>query len=405
MNLASRRRRLFVAALVGAVLLLLEGLAHLAMALLARDPRFDFTPVHERMREMQEGVRELLDSQGEALVALDDELGWVYAADYRSRLYSSNSFGLRGRREYTRLPPEGGLRIAAFGDSFVHGNEVSDAECWSAQLEAADPRIEVLNYGVGGYGTDQALLYSERRGRELGATVAVLGFVEVDYARNVNRFRRFLAVHELPLFKPRFALRPGASGADALELIPNPFPGAETLRDLLREPSLVRRAAERDWFYAPLIWSNPLYDWLGLVRLASTVASDAWRAQLRPDGLYRGGRLNTDSEAFAVLVALVERFARGAGERGQHAVLMIFPGRESDVWGEPPRTYQPLLERAAGLASLHVLDLADALRRDGAVSPANWLEPSRHFGPEANHTVALALRELVLAEGWLPAAD
>ena len=104
MTLASRRRRLFVAALAAGLLLGLEGFAHLAMALLARDPRFDFTPVRERIREMQDGLRELLDSQGEALVALDDELGWVYAADYRSELYSSNSFGLRGRREYRPTP-------------------------------------------------------------------------------------------------------------------------------------------------------------------------------------------------------------------------------------------------------------------------------------------------------------
>ena len=375
-----------------------EGLAYLAIAWLGDDLRFDFTKVADRQRQMQSRVGDLLDAQGEALLQLDDELGWVYRADYRGELYSSNSLGLRGRREYAPEPPDGVLRIAAFGDSFVHANEVGDDESWSARLEDLDPRIEVPNYGVGGYGTDQALLYYARRGQELSAQVVALGFVEVDYARNVNRFRRFLSVHELPLFKPRFVL--GEGGDRALELIPNAFPGADSMRILLDDPDAVRRSAERDWFYQPLVWSNPLYDHVALVRLLSTLLSEAWRARLRPDGLYRGAQLNPDSEAFVMLVALVERFTALAEQRGQHFVLVIFPSRDEDVWGEGPPAYQPLLEALDGRHT--ALDLAASLRDDPQITPSNLRLAGRHYGPEANATLAREMRRLAIERGWLP---
>lgn len=395
-----RRLALFACLMSVGLLVVFEGLAHVAIWALSTDARFDFTPVRDRQAEMQASVGTLLEAQGEALLQLDDELGWLYAPNYRGDLYSSNSEGLRGQREYPSAPSEGTLRIAAFGDSFIHANEVADEDGWSARLEALDPRVEALNYGVGGYGTDQALLYYQRRGLELDPDVVVLGFVEVDYARNVNRFRRFLSVHELPLFKPRFLIAHGDTRETALELVPNAFPGAESMRVLLEDADAVRQSAEHDWFYEDLVWSNPLYDHVGLVRLLSTLVSEAWRARLRPDGLYRDGQLNTDSEAFAVLVSVIERFAEIAEERGQQFVLVIFPARDADIWSDSPPAYQPLLD---ALDDRHiVLDLAGPLRDDPAVTPANLRRASRHYGPEANATLARAMQHLAIDQGWLP---
>lgn len=400
-----RHRLVFALILLGVLALILEGFAYAALGLLRADSRFDFTPIAERQRELVGKVEELLAAQGDGLLALDDELGWVYRPDYRGELYSSNALGMRGRRDYAESVPEGTLRIAAFGDSFVHANEVADDEAWSFQLEEIDPAVEVLNYGVGGYGTDQALLYYERRGEELDPSVVLLGFVEVDYARNVNRFRRFLSVHELPLFKPRFADPVEREGA--LELIPNPFPDAAAMETLLREPDRVRGASEGDWFFEPIEWSNPLYDRLASVRLFSTLWADVWRARLRPDGLYRDGVLNTDSEPYRVLVAIIDRFAELAAARGQAFVLVIFPGGDAQIFGDETPAYQPLLDRYVGVADgaeppVRVLDLAPSLRNDPAVDATNLRRASGHYGPEANHTVARSIHALLADEGWLP---
>src|SRR5262249_47022611 len=110
---------------------------------------------NEIFREQTTLIRELLDSRIEQLHEIHPVLGWRYAAIYRKGLNRLNAAGLRSDHEYQKTPPSGLLRIAAFGDSFVYGSEVDGKEAWPAVLEQ-NRRIEVLNYGVPGYGTDQA---------------------------------------------------------------------------------------------------------------------------------------------------------------------------------------------------------------------------------------------------------
>jgi hypothetical protein len=51
--------------------------------------------------------------------------------------------------------------ISVYGDSFTFSDEVSDAEAWP-NLLAEELRCEVRNYGVSGYGVDQAVLRFEK---------------------------------------------------------------------------------------------------------------------------------------------------------------------------------------------------------------------------------------------------
>ena len=375
----------------------LELLAHFALVLLAHDSRFDFTPISERLARQSAQLEKIL-AGGERLLMLDAELGWVYARGRSVDIYSINAQGVRARRTYSARPPAGVLRVAAFGDSFVHGLEVNDEAAWSAQVEQMDPRVEVLNYGVGGYGTDQALLAYRRLGQQLDPSVVVLGFPEVDLLRNLSRYRVFHDWRDLPLFKPRFVL--GEHGE--LRLVPSPFPGEPGARRVLAEPRLALEAGVGDGLFEPLVWRNPLYDHSQFVRLASTIASRAWRSRLRPDRYYVGGEMNRRTEAFPLLVAIVRAFAREVENAGDTFIFIIFPNRDEDIWGRGRRAYAPLVESLPGIT---ILDLADALRADPQLTPANLREPSDHYSPLANRAVARAVLELLRARGLLaPAA-
>ena len=386
-------RLLFGAVTIAMVLGALELLSWAALALLGRDSRFDFTPIAARLEEQSRKLEEIL-AGGDRLVALDDELGWVYSPNQSSDLYSTNSRGLRGKREYAPRPAAGVLRVAAFGDSFVFGNEVRDEDAWSRQAERIEPRVEVLNYGVGGYGTDQSLLLYRRRGQELAPQVVVLGFPEVDLPRNVNRYRRFLGAHDLPLFKPRFQLDPHGE----LRVIPNPFSGEAAVRRVLEDPRLVLEAGVDDELFEPWVWRNPLYDRSGLVRLVSTIGSRAWHSRLSADRLHRGGEMSRDSRAFAILVAIVRAFAREVENAGGSFVLMIFPALDQDIWGSARRSYAPLVEALPGIT---ILDLADALRADPELTPENLRAAGGHYSEAANAATGRALLELLRARGLL----
>jgi hypothetical protein len=235
-----------------------------------------------------------------------------------------------------------------------------------------------------------------RRGAELGAGVALLGFVEVDYARNLNRYRRFRSAHELPLFKPRFRL----DDDGGLVLLPSPFPGIDALARLIDEPRAALEAAPGDWFYDPLVWRNPLYDVLRIVRLSSTLASAVWRSRVSADRLYSGGRMNPNAEGFRLLVALVERFAAQCASAGQRAALVVFPSRDADVWGTGERAYAPLLDALAP-AGIRVVDLADGLAAAPGLDPSTLWAPGRHYSAAGNAVVARALHGALRDAGWL----
>jgi hypothetical protein len=141
---------------------------------------------------------------------LDSALGWRYRAGFRKGGDAISAQGLRADRVYAARPAAGVVRVAAFGDSYVYGNEVGNDDSWPTQLERSAPDVEVLNYGVGGYGVDQAYLRYLAEGRALAPQVVIIGFAPVDLPRLVNRYRRFLDDRELALAKPRFVLRGGA---------------------------------------------------------------------------------------------------------------------------------------------------------------------------------------------------
>lgn len=166
--------------------------------------------------------------------------GWTLAPNLKNlpvfsgKSLSSNSRGLRGSREYaerrqlaTPTDTAQPLRIALFGDSFTFGEDVSDDETFGAQLErllgASGSPVEVLNFGVHGYGHDQMLLYLRETLPLYHPDVVLLGYVSDDSLRNLTTFRDYA--------KPRFRLR---SGELHLEGVPVPPPEALIAREKWR---------------------------------------------------------------------------------------------------------------------------------------------------------------------------
>ena len=59
---------------------------------------------------------------------MDAELGWTVKPSGHSEEYRANSEGIRSDVSYSDAPAPGVLRIATFGDSFTHGDEVANAK-------------------------------------------------------------------------------------------------------------------------------------------------------------------------------------------------------------------------------------------------------------------------------------
>jgi hypothetical protein len=117
---------------------------------------------------------------------------------FGKKILSSNSKGLRGKAEYPYERTGGEQRIVVLGDSFTFGEEVSDDETYSHDLQASLPSTEILNLGVQGYGHDQMLMYLKEEGVKYHPDVVVVGFAYLDIYRNIESFFAYA--------KPRFEL-------------------------------------------------------------------------------------------------------------------------------------------------------------------------------------------------------
>lgn len=109
----------------------------------------------------------------------------VYSAD--GILHQANSDGFRDR-EYTLIKTPGTKRIIFLGDSIVYGYGVERKDAIPEQLERAynqaGKKVEVLNFGVAGYDTEQEVEFLKTKGLKYKPDTVVLGYTlnDVRYA-------------------------------------------------------------------------------------------------------------------------------------------------------------------------------------------------------------------------------
>ena len=102
-----------------------------------------------------------------------------------------NSSGLRDR-EHSKSKPPGAFRIAVLGDSYAEAMQVPmEAAFWRVlelKLQACrafDGRqVEVINFGVGGYGTAQEILALRHRAWAYSPDLVLLAFLSGNDVRN-----------------------------------------------------------------------------------------------------------------------------------------------------------------------------------------------------------------------------
>lgn len=94
--------------------------------------------------------------------------------------------------------------IDMYGDSFTYGLDVEDADAWPSKL-SENLRCRVRNFGVVGYGTDQAFLRYEQQS-SMHSKIVVLNHLSEDILRNVNQFNNLIYPNPQFALKPRFII-------------------------------------------------------------------------------------------------------------------------------------------------------------------------------------------------------
>jgi hypothetical protein len=324
----------------------------------------------QRLERMRKGV----GSNG-VVNRFSARYGWANVAggsgQHQGLPVSFNAIGARGSKPVGDEPPEGALRLACYGESFTFGSEVGDGDTWPAQLDVdAAGALEVVNLGVGGWGTDQALMRYRDTRDELAPDVVLMGLLSENIARNVNRLRPVYSPKTRePLVKPRFILVDGA-----LELVPQPYATEVDLYQAAVDGSLGIDMAPHEW-WAP---KSDGGGWSGAL-----AALNSRKETQRRQGWFREW-LRVDGEPYQITLALMETFHREAEVDGvRFAGVILFP-TSGDI-GDPKRKLTELgkvLEQR-GIPYLDLYDLVRARKDRG-----EKVYGKSHFTPEANGEVA-----------------
>ena len=187
---------------------------------------------------------------------LDKELGYVprpgakgWSVKERESYERINSAGLRDR-EHALARPDGVIRIAVVGDSFAEAKQVAESDAfWSVMerslnlaLEKTGRRVEVLNFGVAGYGLSQDyLVIRDKLWRYDPQLVILTGTLHSLILHNSRKFPTGGAEGPVPYFE----LRDGALTLDQ------------------------NTERQRAVFVAPSAWDDRMADWTNASRVLS----------------------------------------------------------------------------------------------------------------------------------------
>lgn len=142
------------------------------------------------------------------MMALDPVLGWRHPRGVTREFTNEagetvlNVLNAQGNRGpvASPQPPDSTVRILALGDSFTEGWGVGENDLITTVLATAEPGLEVVNAGVGGYGTVQHYRYLSAEGLRYRPDLVLLLVYENDFTDNVRP--------NLPEFGPRpYAIR------------------------------------------------------------------------------------------------------------------------------------------------------------------------------------------------------
>ena len=350
--------------------------------------------------------------EGSYLVS-DAELGWTVGPSRRSRDYNRQlveqylaRVGKEGRAGYPGgvarsgassgegiylssaegiRSPQAGMsfetmpvrrRIALVGDSFTFGLEVVYEETWGHQLEMAlGPDFQILNFGVDGYGVDQAYMRYQRDVVPWLPEVVILGVISHDLRRTMCIYG-FLCFpgFEMPFAKPRFVLK-----GHELALLNVPLPRAASLfgkRSIAELPFI-----EDDISFRKEEWDGHAYDRSYVVRFL--------RSRFSP---WMTTRPTVTEEALrAVNGEIFRTFFRMVRANGSTPLVVVFPSRADFIseGGRRAGVAREVLE-ASGIP---YRDMTECVRE---VSPGERFE-ALHYSARTNLAVARCLEDSVRA--------
>lgn len=273
--------------------------------------------------------------------------------------------------------------VSLYGDSFTEGAWVDNEHAWSNVLSLL-LNCRVANYGVSGYGTDQAYIRFLDN-HEDQAKVVILGYISENLMRNVNQLRNLISPSTKCFLKPRFTL----DERGQLNLIPIPLLTKREYNTLRKNPGAV---LSHEYFLpggkSGFQRMRFPYTW-GIIKIFPIIYRNLLLHRPTFFDLYQSGN---SSKAMDVTVGIMREFSREARERGKQPLILIIPTlfdikayHQSGKW-----VYQPVVDLLLK-QKLAFIDSGPAISHYLGGAPVETLYPmekKNHFSNKGNEILA-----------------
>ena len=314
-------------------------------------------------------------------------LGWNLPKERQGKL---------GNRKGKSYPQKEVYSIKAFGDSFTQSTG-DDMHTWESYLEDLTG-FECLNYGVAGYGTDQALL--KYKIVKVPTKYTLLCIMDENIARCMNHYRGFYIKGNFYV-KPRYKY---SQETDSIYFIPNPMQNLEDLKRL-QDPQYVKTLKKNDdwyqrmekfnspknvyWPASVFVWDH--LDYLKLFFIKKFTPSFENLTSLDKHYIF----YRRDSQGMIIMKYILDEFIREAESRNEIPVVVIFPFIKTmkllDKYEK--LAYQPLIDYLEEI-DLYFIDFSNIFIEQKDYLDM-YLSPDTHFSDQGNQVVAHFLADFI----------
>ncbi|MCF6268812.1 MAG: SGNH/GDSL hydrolase family protein [Melioribacteraceae bacterium] len=327
----------------------------------------------------------------------DSILGWSPSPIYNGNngFYIYNEDAIRSNDILADYSQKKGLRIAIFGDSYLHGDEVKFQNTVGNYLELLLSKnnidAEVLNFAVSGYGIDQSLLRWELIKEKFQPDIVILGVQFENVKRHINLVRPFYYyTTAIPYSKPRFVI-----SGNKLQLIKNPIPDINKTVDIIEHFDDWDFSNFEGFYNKENYIPNPLYLSKSISFFSSAIS------QILAEIYY----YNSSSESYQVTYKIIEKFSKNVESENGIFIPLHLPVLNDfdfitqsflDIFYNQKFIYDDLFSTLKLQYSF--VEPYTSLNEWGETNGFERLFMTRHYSPIANKIIAGRILEHLQSE-------
>ena len=340
----------------------------------------------------------------------DPELGWVRKPNTfhnevgrdGSTKWTINSKGVRNNPGFENLSS----KISCYGDSFVFCRQVDDDQTWEHYLSKLK-ETNVINFGVGNYGIDQALLRMKREYPKNKTDSVILAIVPETISRIVSIWKHYYEYGNTFGFKPRFILK-----NNQLQLIQNPiddelkfFKYENYLEEIRKSDFFYRKKFKEEILHFPYcitILKNirrnyGIVHWVRKIQSLKNSKKDFSKIEWNPMKIIMNINLGwrvklfQDEQITLLFKKIIVEFILFSKQNQFKPILVILPQKDDINFIKTNfHFYEKFLEELRNLKQLQIIDVAKDLLQetnlDSLYSDKN--EYGGHYSIDGNQKIA-----------------